>query len=345
MKPVVIARTKDMTEEQFREHRHGFIGASDVGAITGHNRWSSAIEVWMEKTGRSEPKEESEAMYWGKTLEDTVAKEFARRNNVKVSRLNSIYVHPDTPWIAATPDRKVNWEGHWAVLECKTGLSPYAARYWDELDGDIPPSYMLQVQQQLYVMGWDVGFLAVLLAGPTYREFMIERDEKLIKAMVKIETDFWELVQSDTPPAHDAQDLSLSKALFPHSEEKSVMTNDPIRVFSYYVADQIEKKAKAAKEQNLALIVNEMQDADTLYVPGVEDAVLTYKETETTRVDIKSLEADHPDLVAPYKKTTTSRRLSLKKKVIEAQTTMLEAARNPLQLQEGGVNGTPQSTE
>ena len=70
VKPLILGRTDRMTPAEFTEMRRNYIGASDAGALTGHNKFENALSIWLQKTGRAEAKEENEAfdllqLYYG----------------------------------------------------------------------------------------------------------------------------------------------------------------------------------------------------------------------------------------------------------------------------------------
>ena len=69
----------DEVNAKWERARRGGIGGSDVAAIMGISKYRSPYEVWLEKTGRVEPKDISgkQAVEWGNRLEDTVARKFA----------------------------------------------------------------------------------------------------------------------------------------------------------------------------------------------------------------------------------------------------------------------------
>ena len=56
--------------------RTQYIGGSDIAAICGVSPWGNPTTVWLEKTGQSIRKKESEAMFWGRALEDIIEKRF-----------------------------------------------------------------------------------------------------------------------------------------------------------------------------------------------------------------------------------------------------------------------------
>lgn len=329
MKPLVIART-DQGEAAFREARKKLIGASDGPAILGLNPWSSALKVWLDKTGRTPDFEGNEATHFGNLLEDTVAREFSRRNGVKVSKWNQILAHPDYPFIGATPDRKLKWYDEPAVLELKTALNPRAQKYWEDSPGGVPPMYYAQVQQQLLVTGCQRGFLAVLLSGPEYRDFEIVANLELHESMIKLFTTFWKMVEDDVAPAHDAVDLTLAKALYPESTDRDVVYSEVNHIFHLYMMKRLSKQLDKAIENLQAQIVMEVKDAERVLVPGIPDPVATYSNVRGARWDTKALDADHPELAEQYKKPYQERRFSLQNKVITQYPAIMEEARKAL---------------
>ena len=61
--------------EWLGERRKG-IGGSDAPVIAGVNPYRSLMDLWLDKTGEYSEDIDNEAMYWGRTLEDVVAREF-----------------------------------------------------------------------------------------------------------------------------------------------------------------------------------------------------------------------------------------------------------------------------
>ena len=109
-----------LTTEQLEARKAG-IGGSDAAAIMGLSPWKTATEVYLEKRGEIAPEniDDKEVVIFGNLLEDVVAGEYARRNNVKVERRNDMFKHAKHPFMLANIDRKV--VGVKKGLECKTG--------------------------------------------------------------------------------------------------------------------------------------------------------------------------------------------------------------------------------
>lgn len=60
------------------------IGGTDIGAIIGVNPWKGPMDVYLEKIGITEPQEDNEAMWWGREMEPTLAKRYAKEKNIEI---------------------------------------------------------------------------------------------------------------------------------------------------------------------------------------------------------------------------------------------------------------------
>lgn len=214
-----LVKTNDLSREQWLDVRKRGIGSSDAAAAVGLNPYKSQLELWMEKTGRTEllpqvdPNDETSPMYWGTLLEPIVAAHYTKRSGNRVRRINAVLQHPNEPWMLANIDREVVAASDVQLLECKTaGIN--GARLWQ--DG-VPEYVQLQVMHQLAVTGKQAADVAVLIGGQELRIHRIERDEDLIQRLVELERQFWAYVEQDRqPPADgsDSADLAL-RCLFP----------------------------------------------------------------------------------------------------------------------------------
>jgi putative phage-type endonuclease len=98
--------TREMSRAEWLQERTKGIGGSDAGVILGLNKYRTAFELWLEKTGQVDPQEiDNEAIYWGNEMENVIAKEFEKRTDKKVRRSNFMFTHPDYPFIKANIDR------------------------------------------------------------------------------------------------------------------------------------------------------------------------------------------------------------------------------------------------
>ena len=300
-----------LTAEQLEARKAG-IGGSDAAAVAGLNPWCTPVDVYLDKIGQAQPVEENDAMYWGSTLEDLVAAEYAKRTGHKIERRNQMIQHKQHPFMLANLDRVIVGQDRGVgILECKTA-GAYMKDQWGEPGSDkVPQHYLVQVQHYLAVTGYQWAKMAVLIGGRDFRIYDIPRDEDRIEALIKIEGRFWLQNVTDriAPPVSNLEDV---KSLFPDSVEQEVTASPEIAMAAAdlkVIREQL-KQLKSMESVTQAEIMEFMGDADTL---ALEDGtkVATWKSQVTRRVNMKSLQAAGIDL-SPFKDESSSRVFRLK---------------------------------
>jgi putative phage-type endonuclease len=178
--------------------RRSGIGSSDAPILTGDAPWGDVLTLYAQKTGIIDPPDiKSAPMAWGLKLEATVADWFTETTGKKVRRANQLRRHPDHSWMLASLDRVV--VGERMVCEIKTAR--FANDEWGESGtAEIPAHYLVQVQHQIAVGGFEGAYVAVLFAGSDPRLYVVPRDEALIEALIELEAEFMDCVRTGTPP-------------------------------------------------------------------------------------------------------------------------------------------------
>lgn len=300
-----------MDKLQWLKERQKGIGGSDVGAILGVNKWKGAFEVYIDKTEEiTEIDEAGEAAYWGSNLEDLVAKEFTLRTGKKVRRDNRHLVDDEYKFMVANIDRRVVGEN--AFLECKT-VNAFGAKEWE--GEEIPPSYLLQCQHYIRVMGVEKCYIAVLIGGQKFMYKEIQRDDELISIIVEAEKDFWiNHVEKRIPPKIDGSE-SASKYL--SKKFKDSDSSLEVNLKSEY-QDKISEYLKIKSEikvldECLKVIENNIKNELGNAEKGVSDKFLVvWKSVVSNRVDSKVLKNIYPDIYKEVSKSSTSRRFEIK---------------------------------
>ncbi|HHV61116.1 MAG TPA: hypothetical protein GXX51_00520 [Firmicutes bacterium] len=312
MAATVLAPTRDIDRGEWLALRRRGIGGSDAAAVAGLNPYKSPVMVWLEKTGQIEPEETTnEAAYWGQMLEDLVAKEFSLRTGLKVQRRNAILQHPEHPFMIANLDRIIIDKKHGnGVLECKTA-SEYLKGSW--ADDRIPDSYMIQIQHYLAVTGLQYGYIAVLIGGNKFLYKRIERDEEIISYLIKIEQDFWRLVEAGTPPAFDGSPASteLLKKLYPEGKpEEILLPNEAETLIREYEEAAEYERQWAERKEEAANKLRAMLGEHEIGVIG--ERRVEWRTITSNRLDTRALQNDHPDIYAQYVKPSTYRKFSIR---------------------------------
>ena len=294
--------TKDMSHEEWLEHRRKRIGGSDAASIIGMNSYSSPYTVWADKLGKLPPKEDNEAMRIGRDLEDYVAKRFTEETGKKVRRENNILINPDIPFAHANVDRMIVGED--AGFEAKTTSILNLKKF---KNGEYPENYYVQCVHYLMVTGCKKWYLGVLVLGVEFKRFEIERDEAEIEALRKSEEEFWEYVKAGEAPMADGSDSTSEtlKTIYPESNGETVSLmayeND---LQQYMTLSSLLDDVKKQKEEVANRIKAFMQEASKGESTKYK---VTWPSSIRSTFDHKRFAEDNPgiDLTDYYKSTST----------------------------------------
>jgi len=172
--PAVCVGEFEANSEGWHELRRAGIGGSDVAAVVGVSKWTSAYALWAKKSGLiPDDFSDSEAMEWGRILEPVIREKFAAKHpEWEVSNTNATFRSSEHDWLLANVDGLIRFEdGSWGVLEIKT------AAYEDDWVNGVPLYYQTQVRHYLRVFGLQRAIVAVLFHGNAYKEFEVVADE------------------------------------------------------------------------------------------------------------------------------------------------------------------------
>lgn len=205
------------SEEKWLPEKKKGIGASEIAAVLGINRWKSAIQLYAEKIGEVEPPDlsKNEFVEWGKRLEPAIIQGYKKRSGRPAIHFGLLIRSKEHPWALATPDGITGENGEISVmgdskwpLEVKN-TSAFKAEDWEE---GCPEYYLYQLQHQMLVTGKPKATIACLLGGNKLVWTDVYRDETLIKKIIYQGSKFWQMVQDRIPPAPDGSD-SAKRAL------------------------------------------------------------------------------------------------------------------------------------
>lgn len=303
-----LVSTKGLSRDEWLKVRKQGIGSSDAAAAVGMNPYQSQLELWMAKTGRDAgmPKPDSDdpesPVYWGHILEPIVAEQYSRQTGRKVRRVNAVLQHPDPDkhWMLANLDYSVVADDEVQVLECKTA-GEFGARLWK--DG-VPDYIQCQVQHQLAVTGKQAADVCVLLCGQSLKIFRIERNEELIEALITLERQFWDYVETDTPPPVDGT-ASAERALrhlYPEDQGEILDFSESKELsdaFSELLAIRSEMETLKSTESHLKQrIQSHMGEASKATFPG--GSVSWKRSKDSVGLNVKQLLKNQPELLEQY---------------------------------------------
>lgn len=271
---LVLTSTDGMLEQEWLELRRKGLGGSDVATAMGLSPWKSPMQLYLEKTGEIDPEPlTSEVVYWGTVLESVIADRFAELHpELTVEEPKQMLAHSDYPFMLANLDRVViTSDGKQGVLEVKTTSATQSDKWKDD---NVPIHYVLQVQHYLAVTGYDFAYIACLIGGQNYVERYIERDEELIAQLIDKESEFWNCVETKTPPAWDGSEASwqILRSLYPRAEKGKTVELPKDLVDTMKEFKELEDRSKEyeavlkdinkARDARKQVIVEAMADAE-----------------------------------------------------------------------------------
>lgn len=239
-------------------------------------------------------------------LKSFVANEFTLKTGKKVRNINGILRNDKYPFAIANIDRAV--VGEKAFLECKVTNS-FNKKEWIKT---IPIHYKIQMNHYMAVTGASHCYVAVLIGNEELVIHKLERDEDYIEEIMKLEEIFWNncILGNELPMPDGSSDYSKTlDTLYKDSKCEELILFEAEKILERY--DEVVKiykdfeKEKKAIEQYLKL---QMKNYEIAYVG---DRKITWKKQERNIIDTTRLKKEHPEIVAGYMKTTTSRVLKI----------------------------------
>lgn len=256
-----------MTTNTFHEERMSGIGGTDASGICRANPYKCPLQVYLEKIGSSEEKEDNMYMWLGRSLEENLKSKYELENNFNVTT-PGVLRHHTYDYLMAHVDGIVE-NSH--VVEFKTSSNP--SKWGEERSGealisDVPLEYYYQVQHYLMITGLEKAHIYVLLYGFQIetRLYEFKRNNLFISKMRCKLMDFWvNNVMKKVPPkalTRDEVAMLHPKPTPKKKVEASKVDLEKANELSKIKAEmnQLKKKEKACKD----LLAASIQDAEEL---------------------------------------------------------------------------------
>lgn len=289
----------DASREEWLARRRDGIGSSDIAKIVGASDRQQAVHVWHDKRGTLED-DAGEAALWGTLHEDTVAREWCRRNRSVIRRVGLVS-NVDFSWMMCTLDRLVQEcpldepgdRRSRCALEVKT-RSAFKAHRWHR---SVPDDVLAQTLWQRKVTGLDHIHVAVLIGGNDYRQTVVRHDPDLEAYLFVQGGLFWKKhVLSGVEPAWDydnhPEDLIDLDARM-HGERVGELDLDGIgEVLTYAELSAAAGDAERARKAASARLAKLANGARYLKFSG--ELAFQYAPRTRANVDLARLAEHHP---------------------------------------------------
>ncbi|MHC1722921.1 MAG: YqaJ viral recombinase family protein [Aminipila sp.] len=307
-----IKLEENMPRDKWLALRRRGIGGSDASVVCGINKYKSVVELWMDKTEQLPFEEgDSEAAYWGHTLESVVREEFAKRSGLTVNTVPCMYQHEEHRFMLANLDGEVYDPKYGTcVFEAKTA-SAFKHAEWNV---EIPEEYYLQVQHYMAVTGYKGAYIAALIGGNQFVWKFIERDDEVISLLIRLEGAFWNYVKTKQVPPIDGSKASteILAKIYPRAvQDKEVELGEEGLVYieQYLEAQEQEKKIKEIKDL-VGNKLKEMLGDSEIGIAGERKVV--WSNISSVRFNDKSFKEKEPEKYNQYIKQIEYRKLAVK---------------------------------
>ncbi|MFE0376213.1 YqaJ viral recombinase family protein [Streptomyces inhibens] len=306
--------------------RRAGLGSSDIAAILGISRYGNALSVYHDKTGGLPLEgDDSEPALWGRAFEETVAREWARRNRSVVRRVGLV-ANTERPWQMCTLDRRVLEcplaDGREkCAVEIKCRDKAKAGQFRTGVADDV----LVQTLWQADVCGFDHVHAAVLIGGNDYRQFVIRVADhaELVDDLRTAGARAWQQIETRRPPilAEDADPdvlLDLYEQLHPNRAGAVDITRDvdtQDAVADYLDAHNDETEAAGRKKRAKAQILSGLGDAGCATV--LDRTFVSLDETSRRNCNFQRLAERWPEAYADCVEDRVSRRLNIPRVIRE----------------------------
>ncbi len=303
--------------------RRNFLGGTDAAAVLGVSSWTSPVELYLEKIGKSKRVvTEAQRRMWkrGQRLEPfirqmTLEKLADEGHDVELVACNERYTDAKYPFLRAEIDFEIRLDGEHVNVDAKS-VSGFARNKWGEVGSDqMPIEYAAQ-----FMAGMGVHplrprrtLVAALRSFDDCDIFWLPRDDETIAGMRDKMVSFWvDHVVPKVPP--DPASFADVRHLFPKAKPKSIEATPEIMAATARLqAIRIDAAKLDAEKDDLQRQIGEFMGQNSLLTNGVRD-VLEWSEQITKRFDLDAFKRDHADWIALYTRTTKGRVMRQAKK-------------------------------
>lgn len=249
------------TPEWDAARRGECITATEIAAVVGLSPWMSRFTLWHKKAGLPTPRfETNPAMEWGTRLEDAIAEKWAEEHMDATDIVSAgTWAHRDRPWQRATPDFMYTPLVGWMVapgtvpelLEIKT--SPTG----DSWENGVPVYYRCQIQWQLDTLGLPRCWVALLVGGHDYREYVVDYDPDEAALLRDAAQAFLHDVRHGVRPPIDSATDTYQTIRAQFTERDDIEVQIPAELADRYeAAGAAQKAAEADRRQAAAEVLD-----------------------------------------------------------------------------------------
>lgn len=259
-------------EAHWHEIRKRHIGGSEIPALFYLRPFHTTyLELWLIKRGEASGTiEDNDRMFWGRMVEDSIAKGVAEKYAFVIEKPLGYYKCDDTPGMGCTPDRIIfsDEQDGPGLLQIK---NVDRLEYLKWQDGEPPLKFQLQLQHELACANYKWGALAILVGG---NELHLIQYPAHLAVIAKIKTaikEFWHSVAMGVQPKATGDDYEILKEYYKGMGDVIDMRNDnqlPVLCAQAKEAGERKKAAESDEKQAKADILQKIGNASVVDCAG-----------------------------------------------------------------------------
>lgn len=227
--------------------RNKYLGGSEIATIMGYNKYKTPYQLWQQKLGLALPDETTYAMERGRDLEPKALAYVEKTQDIKVVA-QPVLVHPEYDFIRVSLDGITQCEQY--IVEVKSPMSEDSETHVHaSIGGACPLVHYCQVQIALEV----ARHYYPDLKGAFYGSYIDQNpdksvvcevlyDEKFVQRLITKACQFWDCIQSKTPPAMNEDEYENIEL----AENKSLWHTLTAQYLEY---NKLKKEATAAEDK------------------------------------------------------------------------------------------------
>jgi len=292
-----------LTEEQLLQRRRG-LGGSDIAAIAGLSSYRTAVDVYLDKLGLSEPREMTKNQKHGHIMEPIILDLYEEFTGYSIARSPEMKFSREYPWMFGNLDGICNK----IIVDAKY-MSTFVNPLWGEPGTDkMPDDVLLQMIHYAIVYDAEKVDVAVFFDRPELFIYTYHRNPDLERDVIEMERKFWHgNVLAEVPP--DAKTIDDARALWKDARNGSskIATNEIVGIFENLrdIKRQI-KNLTQQKQHFETQMMLEMQDYESLISP-TGFIMATWKNQTSKRLEQSSFRKEYPLLFEKYTNEVDSR--------------------------------------
>lgn len=227
-----------------------YMTASKVSAIMKHSTYDSYLSLWLKMAGQVPRDQDTDITRRGHYLEPAVRAWFRDQHPDWTVTETGMWVHPEIPWAASTPDGIIHTPDGAEIFEAKS--STVDAEWGKPGTDEVPAGYYDQAQWQMFTTGLRRVRLAVIKTYLEFAEYVIEYDPAYVDEILGKVNEFMDTLEQGKRPSLDPLDghaatYEAIKELNPGISDEAFAVDDADAI--RYLTALAERKAAEQAEQ------------------------------------------------------------------------------------------------